>query len=49
MDASSSGMGLRSRRFALYVEDGVVRQTFIEEPGQFEVSSATYVLEHLPS
>jgi peroxiredoxin len=49
MDASSSGMGLRSRRFALYVEDGVVRQTFIEEPGQFEVSSATYVLAHLPS
>lgn len=49
MDASSSGMGLRSRRFALYVEDGVVRQTFIEEHGQFEVSSATYVLEHLPS
>jgi len=49
MDASSSGMGLRSRRFALYVEDGVVRQTFIEAPGQFEVSSATYVLAHLPS
>jgi len=49
MDASSSGMGLRSRRFALYVDNGVVRQTFIEEPGQFEVSSAEYVLAHLPS
>jgi peroxiredoxin len=48
MDASSSGMGTRSRRFALYVEDGVVRETFIEEPGKFEVSSAQYVLEHLP-
>ncbi|WP_449467316.1 redoxin family protein [Stenotrophomonas humi] len=48
MDASSSGMGTRSRRFALYVEDGVVRASYIEEPGQFEVSSAEYVLEHLP-
>lgn len=48
MDASSSGMGLRSRRFALHVDNGVVRQTFIEEPGQFEVSSAQYVLAHLP-
>ncbi|WNH47811.1 peroxiredoxin [Stenotrophomonas aracearum] len=49
LDASSSGMGMRSRRFALYVENGVVRETFIEEPGKFEVSSAQYVLEHLPS
>ncbi len=49
MDASSSGMGIRSRRFALYVEDGIVRGCFIEEPGKFEVSSAEYVLEHLPN
>ena len=48
MDASSSGMGTRSRRFALYVEDGIVRASYIEKPGQFEVSSAEYVLEHLP-
>lgn len=49
MDASAAGMGLRSRRFALYVDNGVVRATFIEEPGQFEVSSADHVLAHLPS
>ncbi len=48
MDASSSGMGTRSRRFALYVVDGVVRGSYIEEPGKFEVSSAEYVLAHLP-
>jgi peroxiredoxin len=47
MDASSSGMGRRSRRFALYVEDGVVKASFIEEPGQFEVSSAEHVLGYL--
>ncbi|KAG0748384.1 hypothetical protein G6F24_015401 [Rhizopus arrhizus] len=49
LDASASGMGIRSRRFALYVVDGVVRAAWIEQPGQFEVSSAAYVLEHLPT
>lgn len=49
LDASASGMGIRSRRFALYVVDGVVRAVWVEQPGQFEVSSAEYVLEHLPT
>ena len=44
LDASASGMGLRSRRFALYVVDGVVAAAFVETPGQFEVSSAQQVL-----
>jgi len=48
LDARPFGMGLRSRRFALYAEDGVVRQLHIEAPGEFKVSSAEYVLEHLP-
>ena len=48
MDASGSGMGMRSRRFALYAENGVVRAVHVEEPGQFEVSSAEYMLAHLP-
>ena len=47
MDASGSGMGIRARRFALYAEDGVVKQLFVEEPGEYKVSSAEYVLEHL--
>lgn len=48
LDASSSGMGSRSRRYALYLQDRVVRAAFIEAPGKFEVSSAEYVLAHLP-
>lgn len=48
MDASSSGMGQRARRFAMYIEDGVVRQLFVEAPGEFGVSSAENVLKHLP-
>ncbi len=49
LDASASGMGMRSRRFALFVDDGIVRAAWIEAPGQFEVSSADHVLEHLPA
>ena len=48
LDASGSGMGMRSRRFALYAENGIVRAVHVEEPGQFEVSSAEYVLANLP-
>ncbi|MFK3844989.1 peroxiredoxin [Stenotrophomonas sp. NPDC078853] len=48
VDASASGMGMRSRRFALYVEDGTVREAWIDASGAFEVSSAEHVLAHLP-
>jgi len=47
MDGTPFGMGLRAKRFALYAEDGVVKQLHVEAPGEFKVSSADYVLEHL--
>ena len=47
MDASGYGMGTRSKRFALYAEDGVVKQLHVEAPGEYRVSSADYVLEQL--
>jgi peroxiredoxin len=49
LDATAFGMGLRSKRFALYAEDGVVKQVHVEAPGEFKVSAADYVLEHLPA
>jgi peroxiredoxin len=48
MDASGYGMGTRARRFAMFVDDGTVKQLHVEAPGEFRVSSAEYVLEHLP-
>lgn len=45
MDATRFGMGLRGKRFALYAEDGVVRQLHVEAPGEFKVSSAEAMLE----
>lgn len=47
LDATPFGMGLRAKRFALYAEDGVVKQLHVEAPGEFKVSAAEYVLEHL--
>ncbi|UNK43780.1 peroxiredoxin [Luteimonas sp. S4-F44] len=47
MDATAYGMGTRAKRFALYADDGVVRQLFVEAPGEFKVSSAEHVLAQL--
>ncbi len=44
MDATRYGMGMRGKRFALYAEDGVVRQLHVEAPGEFNVSSAESML-----
>ena len=48
MDASAYGMGLRSKRYALYAEDGVVKDLEVEAPGEFRVSTAEYMLSKLP-
>ena len=46
-DASAFGMGLRSQRFALVADDGVVTHLMVEAPGEFRVSSAESVLAAL--
>ena len=43
-DASKYGMGVRSKRFALYADDGVVKVLHVEAPGEFRVSSAEAML-----
>ncbi len=44
LDASGFGMGQRSQRFAILVDDGVAKVVNVEAPGQFEVSSAETML-----
>jgi peroxiredoxin len=47
LDASSYGMGTRAKRFSLYAENGVVKQLFVEAPGEYRVSSAEHMLSQL--
>jgi peroxiredoxin len=47
VDRTAAGMGMRSHRFALIIEDGVVKDVAVEAPGKFEVSSAEAVLAKL--
>lgn len=47
-DASGYGMGIRSKRFALYADDGIVRGLWVEAPGELRVSAADAVLARLP-
>ncbi|WP_421857562.1 peroxiredoxin [Oceanicaulis sp.] len=47
MDGSAFGMGKRSQRYALVVNDKVIEHLFVDEPGNFEVSSAEHVLSAL--
>jgi len=44
MDGSKFGMGIRSQRYAMLVDNGVVKKLEVEEPGAFKVSSADHML-----
>jgi len=47
MDGSGFGMGQRSKRYSMIVDDGVVTTLNVEAPGEFKVSAADYMLEQL--
>ncbi len=47
MDGSKFGMGERSQRYAMLIDNGVVKELFVEAPGAFEVSSVEHMLKHL--
>ena len=47
MDGSAFGMGTRSQRFAIVVDDGVATHVAVEAAGQFDVSKAESVLAAL--
>ncbi len=47
MDATKFGMGKRSQRYSMVVDNGVVKILNVEAPGAFEVSSADHMLAQL--
>ena len=46
-DMSKFGMGRRSRRYSMLVDNGVVKQFNLEEPGAYGISSGDHMLTHL--
>ena len=46
-DGSKFGMGKRSQRYSMIVDDGVVRQLNVEGPGEYHASSAETLLDQL--
>jgi peroxiredoxin len=47
LDVTIPGMGLRVKRFSMFVDDGVVKSLNVEAPGKFEVSDAGTMLKQL--
>ena len=47
MDGSGFGMGQRSQRYSMIVNDGVVEQLNVEGPGEYQASSAETLLGQL--
>lgn len=47
LDLTDKGLGIRSRRYALLADDGVVKVINLEEGGAFTVSSADDILAAL--
>jgi len=47
MDLTSRGMGVRSQRYSMLVDDGLVKSLNVEGPGKFEVSDAESMLKQL--
>jgi len=47
MDGTAFGMGMRSQRFAIIVDDGVAQHVAVEAPGKLEVSKVESILANL--
>jgi peroxiredoxin len=47
LDLTARNMGVRSTRYSMLVEDGVVKKLNIEAPGKYEVSGAEAMLAQL--
>jgi peroxiredoxin len=44
LDLTARGMGLRSQRYSMLVDNGIVKSLNVEAPGKFEVSNAETLL-----
>jgi len=47
LDLVARGMGVRSQRYSMFVENGIVKALNVEAPGKFEVSDAETMLKQV--
>ena len=47
LDLTAGGMGMRSQRYAMVINDGVVELLNVEAPREFKVSDAETILNSL--
>ena len=47
LDSSVYGMGIRSQRFSMVIDNLSVVSVFVDEPGQCKIATADYLLENL--
>jgi glutaredoxin/glutathione-dependent peroxiredoxin len=47
LDGTPNGLGKRSQRYSMVVDNGVIKQLYVEQPRAFEVSSADHMLKNL--
>jgi peroxiredoxin len=47
LDLNARGMGTRMQRFSMLVDNGVVKELYVEAPGKFEVSDAATMLKQI--
>jgi glutaredoxin/glutathione-dependent peroxiredoxin len=47
LDRTKEGMGIRTQRYSMLVDNGIVKALNVEQPGQFDVSSAETMLKAL--
>ena len=47
MDLTARGMGVRSQRYSMFVDNGIVKALHVEQPGKFEVSDAETMLREI--
>jgi peroxiredoxin len=47
LDRTAANMGIRSQRYSMLVENGVVKKLNVEAPGKYEVSGAEVMLGQL--
>ncbi len=47
LDLVARGMGVRSQRYSMLVENGVVKALNVEQPGKFEISDAETMLKQI--